>query len=417
MLNISMTTPAISVSGVSDASMTQSFFNQNCDGSTSSGVIGTVTHAKRRTEVRPASVNHPRNRAGWRVPGAWNHSKLVDNPRVAGIIRSWVNLPGTGGCAKGKYSDEINSNQWGLDGASLPAMPSYLEGRAVSRALLKLKHQQVNLAVAFAERKQTIDMFKHNARKIAKQVNIYKGKYPRNWAQVLKGNGKNSPNSWLELQYGWKPLISDLTGACMALSEAYSGGFNPYLAKVSGVAGQNFTNGPYRKVCSSPTKGFDVTDKGNHICRVVLYYKLRNPTLAAFSSLGLTNPFELAWEKMKYSFVVDWFLPVGNWLSTLDADFGWDFHSGTVSKMSSLETHSKWRSIGLPPGVIRLDYSGSTYSAAGFNMTRGVYATAPWGGIPRFKNPLSGLHVANAVALLAQSFRKFKGIDRSKYTD
>jgi hypothetical protein len=270
---------------------------------------------------------------------------------------------------------------------------------------LKLKHQQVNLAVAFAERRQTIDMFKSHAKTIAKQVKNYRGGRPKDWAKVLHGNARDTPNSWLELQYGWKPLISDVAGACHALSDLQQGN-NPYLARVKGIAGETITSSWRKTTTGTPLYGFDVKESWKAFCKVSLYYKLRNPQLAAFASLGLTNPFELAWEKLKYSFVVDWFLPVGNWLSTLDADFGWDFNSGTKTNFVRGGSKSAWRATGLLPSDIKVTYDGGSYSAEGFSMTRTVYGSAPWGGLPRFKNPLSGLHVANAVALLAQAFRR-----------
>jgi len=336
------------------------------------------------------------------VPGAWNHSKIVDNPNPLASLRRWQVLP-SGGCSGGQYISYDNGMSWTLTGTALPAFPSGLEGRAVSRALLKLKHQSVNLGVAFAERRQTKELFQHSARSIAKSVRAFKGRHPKDWGQVVKGNWKNTPNSWLELQYGWKPLVSDLQGACQELSDHQT--TNSYLSKVSGVSGGESVN-VWQKTGYSSLYRLTVTDKWKHSCRVVLYYKLRNPVLAKFASLGLTNPFELAWEKMKYSFVIDWFLPVGNWLSTLDADFGWDFHSGTLTKYSSGGSSSYFNITGFAPSDVKVDYSGENYSAKGFSMTRTVYSSAPWGGIPRFKNPLSSQHVANAMALLTQAFRR-----------
>ena len=398
-----MTTPAISGTVNLIVSTGLSFTHQ-CNGSVGPGTTNPNRINLRKSETRPASVNHPKNRAGWRAPGAWNHSKLIDNPFPISTCRTWQTLP-SGGCPNGLFSDRTNGWIWSSSGTSLPAFPSYLEGRAVSRALLKLKHQNVNLAVAFAERKQTIDMFKNHAKTIARQVNNYKRSKPIKWKKVLHGNARDTPNDWLELQYGWKPLISDIEGACTELSDKETGN-NPYLTRVKGFAGADTTNA-WRKVSSSSgCYGFDVTDKWKHICRVSLYYHLRNPTLARFASLGLTNPFELAWEKMKYSFVIDWFLPVGKWLSALDADFGWDFNSGTCTKYSSGGSTSVYTNTCLPAGVLKAEHLGDSYKASGFNMTRTVYASAPWAGLPRFKNPLSGLHVANAVALLVQAFRR-----------
>lgn len=329
-----MTTPAISESNVPIIQQTGQRWSYPCNG----GAPGLVTSANcvnlRRSHTRPASINNPKNRANWRNPSAWSHSKFIDNPRPDGTTVMWVHLPGTPGCTNIQRFEYTHGLDWTLTGSSLPAFPSFLEGRAVSRALLKLKHQSVNLAVAFAERKQTMDMFSSNAKTIARQVRNFKGSHPKDWKQVVKGNWKNTPNRWLELQYGWKPLISDIQGACQAFDTLESSN-NPYLAKVSGVSGEN-TESTWNKVSNTTTINyFKVQEQWKHRCRVVLYYKLRNPLLARFASLGLTNPFELAWEKMKYSFVIDWFLPVGNWLSALDADFGWDFHSGTLTKFTS----------------------------------------------------------------------------------
>jgi hypothetical protein len=317
-------------------------------------------------------------------------------------MKRYDTLPGAG-CSTGAGSLDINGYGMGLDGISLPAFPSYLEGRAVSRALLKLKHQNVNLSVAFAERKQTQELFSHNARTIAKQVNDFKRKSPKQWGQVVRGNWRNTPSRWLELQYGWKPLISDIQGACEEISDHFNA--HDYLVRVKGHAGEDQRT-TYRKTWNSAFYGFDIEGQWKHRSSVSLYYELRSPVLAKFASLGLTNPLELAWEKMKYSFVIDWFLPVGNWLSTLDADFGWDFHSGTATRYSSGEAKGDFHATGLANADKKVEYFGPPYTMSGIRMTRSVYSSAPWGGIPRFKNPLSSQHVANAMSLLSQAFRR-----------
>jgi hypothetical protein len=295
----------------------------------------------------------------------------------------------------------------------LPAFPSGLEGRAVSRALLKLKHQSVNLAVAFAEHKQTQDLLAGTAKKIARQVNAYKAHNPKEWGWIAKTRTKEFfhekkwkryPNSWLELQYGWKPLISDVQGACQELSKHNT--TNSMLAKVSGVGG-GMSESTWNKTSNlTSINYFLVREKWKHTARVVLYYKMRSPVLAKFASLGLTNPFELAWEKLKYSFVVDWFLPVGNWLSTLDADFGWDFHSGTLTKYTTGGSDSVYLQSGPTPSFQRVDWNGPAYKADGFSLVRTLYASSPWAGLPQFKNPLSSQHIANAMSLLVQAFRR-----------
>lgn len=419
-----MTTPAINVNTTLES--TQGYYRHNsCGGYTNELFTNGVN--KRLQENRPASVNHPRNRySGWRAPGAWSHTKIVDNPAPHCTLTRTQADPSSG-CSQGVHQIYVNGYGWTLAGSSLPAFPSFMEGSAVSKALLKLKNQRPNLGVAFAERKQTADLFSSNVKKIAQQIRTFKHEHPKDWMQVLAARGaihpkyggeirkrlnkrefrklRVIPNRFLELQYGWKPLLSDIDDSCRALSHRDQDA-NRYNVHVVGTSGYG-DKLSWRKITNLTTfYGYDVVDVRKYACKVVLYYRLRNPVLATFSSLGLTNPALILWEKAKFSFVLDWVLPVGNWLNTLDADFGWDFLSGTCSKMTRLTATSNFRATGLLSGDIRVSLSGDTYAAQGFGMTRTVYASAPWAGLPRFKNPFSGQHVANAVALLAQAFRR-----------
>jgi hypothetical protein len=49
---------------------------------------------------------------------------------------------------------------------------------------------------------------------------------------------------------------------------------------------------------------------------------IRDASLKQLSQLGITNPALLVWELIPYSFVIDWLIPVGDFLSSLDALVG-----------------------------------------------------------------------------------------------
>lgn len=51
-------------------------------------------------------------------------------------------------------------------------------------------------------------------------------------------------------------------------------------------------------------------------------FTVRNSSVKSLVQLGLTNPAEVAWEVVPFSFVIDWFIPVGNFLSSLDSLVG-----------------------------------------------------------------------------------------------
>jgi len=303
-----------------------------------------------------------------------------------------------------------NGLYWvGTSNSAVPSFPGHLEQVAVSRALLKLKMSRPNLAVAFAERHETKRTVMDAMKSIAHSVSSFRKSSPALWGQVIKNGTKNQlhgiPRKWLALQYGWKPLMSDVNASCNALANRERDS-QLYKLRVVGTSSEKFTTHHYKGWNDS---GFQVTDEGSHIAKAVLYYSLRNGALATFSSLGLTNPLELGWERVPYSFVIDWFLPVSNWLSTLDADLGWDFHSGTLTKFSRMNATSYFSTSAsgmAAAGLSRVDWLGDTYRAHGIVMSRTVYVTSPWAGLPHFKNPFSSLHVANALSLLTEAFRR-----------
>jgi hypothetical protein len=120
--------------------------------------------------------------------------------------------------------------------------------------------------------------------------------------------------------------------------------------------------------------------------------------------LGITNPLSTAYELTTFSFVLDWALPVGDYLNLLDADYGWEFLTGS-SMLSQSVTGS---------GLHFQVDDGTIYTVNGdvgdirFNnyaMFREVHYTSPWPVYPTLKNPLSSVtRTSSALALLASVF-------------
>jgi hypothetical protein len=53
------------------------------------------------------------------------------------------------------------------------------------------------------------------------------------------------------------------------------------------------------------------------VVKIACNVRIDNPALATAQAVGLTNPALVAWELVPYSFVIDWFLPIGNWLTAI----------------------------------------------------------------------------------------------------
>lgn len=138
--------------------------------------------------------------------------------------------------------------------------------------------------------------------------------------------------------------------------------------------------------------------------KTCLYYRRSSSTLHTLSSLGITNPLYLSWELMKYSFVIDWFVHVGDFLSSLDAAFGCSFVAGCVTTGVRASQELRWYQSGVtsPGNSIFSDYSEKDEN---FSVDRSTLLTFPLLTLPAFKDPRSLEHALNAIALLRQSKR------------
>lgn len=396
-----MTTPAVNEDIITP--ITSTLQTKACTGS----VITNVTSIRdgfRKRRVRPMSVTNPVIH-GWRNPSSFSSFGFRTNP-VPDVIVTDANY---GACTMGNHSDTyyVSGYSWNAGISNLPNVPAWMVGSAVSRALLKLKNQDVNLSVAFAERKETEQLFTDTVHHIADSVKSYRRARSKGVWDVIKGEGGRSkrggfrrmPQDWLELQYGWNPLMSDVDGACNALSKKDTPLFFRAMSNVVNKSSILWTK-------SGPLAfKMNIEDRLEQRVRVVLYYELDNPVVVKFAQLGLTNPLELAWERLKYSFVIDWFIPVGNWLSTLDADFGWKFKAGARTEFTRVKSRVVGYEGNQSSTSHHYSFGGADYVYDGYNFVRATYPSSPWAGAPSFKNPLSGKHIANALSLLVQAFR------------
>nr|QDH89095.1 MAG: hypothetical protein H2Bulk34326_000004 [Leviviridae sp.] len=309
-----------------------------------------------------------------------------------------------------RYPD---GSYWGARAlGSLPLVQlagSNLINATLTKALNNLKSQDIHLGNFLAEGHKTIDMVANTANKIANQVIRFRSKYPGDWLKVvgtqIGGLQRNLwctiPNAWLQLQYGWIPLLSDIVGAMMHLARRDRFEI-PYVSAHATGNNNVVTNSQLSGAQGGVVK-YAWLQKQQ--VRVFLVYRLRSPALAELSSLGLINPAEIIWETTRYSFVVDWFLPVSAWLSALTGDVGYDFVTGGFSNTTKMDATSSGGVTGADNSASRTyALSAPTFQGRMTVFSRSCYAASPVPGL-YVKNPLSLVHMANAMALLQQAFR------------
>lgn len=221
---------------------------------------------------------------------------------------------------------------------------------------------------------------------------------------------KRWANEWLQLKYGWKPLLSSVYGAANELLEHAE-----LLSHARGKATLSETRKGTRTVGY-----FDVSGVSNYTCHDVVIAdssKVKNACLidvtvgppnalqgaARWTSL---NPLSIAWELTPYSFVVDWFLDVGSYLRDCETSYLFNsrFKSGFKSELFCYDT----------TGSVDFNHLGETLYFTGVVRVKGVAKeigrvfnrsllySYPCPNLPRVNTDLSWNRLITAGALIAQ---------------
>ena len=303
-----MTTPAVSINQTvtSPSTLVMSYKN----GTQSTTPYGNPP-TRRIYIQRPASVNNPLVK-GWRRPWDYYRTDKFQASNRGSVIQTYEGVyPGNGLVRETWLGDSFwQENSFPLQTFSVPW--ETLEDLALTAALNKLKGNNVQIGVALAEAKQTAALLSNNTREVANGVRNFRRRYPKLWDAVKatqRGHlfnrkaWKKIPGKWLELQYGWNPLMSDIASACNSLEQTWNTHYPLVGAQATSVMTQILERTGSGQYGSSRKERTDAL----HGFKACLYFQLQTPWLAQFNALGLVNPWAIVWEKLPYSFVVDWF--------------------------------------------------------------------------------------------------------------
>lgn len=274
-----------------------------------------------------------------------------------------------------------------------------------TKVLLKIKDQKVNYGEALAEARSTISQLGSTGRTLLRSY-LYarKGK----WSKVLKElrinkrhkfkAGKEASGRWLELQYGWLPLMGDLQGTMELIQEGFRQKNYRFSAKskfTMSLTGEDVMSpivaNPYNHIVGS----------GTRLTKTKVYAQVKSRELHALTQIGLTDPFQVAWALVPFSFVIDWFLPIGSFLEGLGATKGLDFVSGTSTLSVKFQGEARTQ---LNPSTVK-NQTGEFVTTVAIEATeRKVLTDFPSAAL-YYKSPFSTLHGINALALFRQLTR------------
>lgn len=295
-----------------------------------------------------------------------------------------------------KGSDTVPSRQ--LSGNyQVPHVWTANDEVALQSALVSaVKGHQFNLAVTSAESRESFKMIYSNIASLGHAMRSLRRGDLSSAARSLGVKGKHSSKldkddlagRWLELQYGWLPLLNDVHEGANAFAALNN------RVRTSTVvvrkSGRPFTWGG----SSSPS---NYQNQGIGRTHVKLIYRMTEDISTA-RSLGLLDPLTVAWELIPYSFVVDWFIPIGSYLENLN----------TIPKLTGRFIHSKYTHSPVSVKVLQnwIYYGGGKVDGESYRFDRTITSSLSTAR-PTFK-PLDRIftpgHFWNSLALCARFF-------------
>lgn len=257
----------------------------------------------------------------------------------------------------------VNNNTYTAQAAAgLPAWSTAEINPLTSVSYDKLKSKisdRASIGAALAELPQAVQMITnrlHQVRLLTKAIRkgrlgdafevlgqTYGAKAPKG-PRTFKSSKNDWASRYLEFHFGWSPMIGDIYDSIEVLQ-------NPIKdVDVSASAKSSWRSYQWSTGTPGSDQNFWKVD-GIFLVRHGLQVSVSNPNLWLANQLGLINPLQIAWEVVPFSFVVDWFVNVEQFLG-----LGTDF-LGLVTKNGY--TTKAWRGP-----------TDQTYVHTGFNIRR-----------------------------------------------
>lgn len=203
--------------------------------------------------------------------------------------------------------------------------------KAAVEARSRISPAKLMSLVSLAELHKTVGLIASSAKTLAKVISAVKRGSPKEAVESIVGrkfkNGSvrkdisdNVFRRWLEYRYGWLPLVYEVQGAIEAIAAR-----NDYPLRTVSRGHESVT------ASKTYTRVYD----GGSVGKWTIRYELEQTVTvrvyilyeADFEShnarnFGLYDFPQSLWELMPYSFVVDWFISVGDWLEAISPKVG-----------------------------------------------------------------------------------------------
>lgn len=239
------------------------------------------------------------------------------------------------------------------------------------KALVKLRDNKIEIGMMFADAHKTASTFVERAVQLQKAVlSLKRGNLTHFYLDLKYGGwvsgtlkkfkadlnlkdgklSKNLSKRWLETNFMVLPAMEDI----YTLSRVYEDGFEAISPDIFVASkGKSTQQVNIKRTRRDGDTTFDFTEVGTFTNITKIFCQLDDYALKTLGKIGLDNPFVIAWDMIPWSFVVDWFLPIGNfikaWSARLGVGFKTAYHATKYdSRMSEHEYLNKTYAAGTP---------------------------------------------------------------------
>lgn len=265
--------------------------------------------------------------------------------------------------------------------------------RNLNKVLDVYKVFDFNMAVFLGELPETASMISRSGISVLKAFSaLKKGRFDKA-LQILKQANldrgrrfrvdKDASSGYLALRYGWIPLLGDMHDASAAYQTWRVGNRSRYIEIVA-------RSRTWAKPPNHPSWTRTVVTRYQTKMKCLW-------VLDEMTALGLDNPYQVAWELLPFSFVIDWIINIGGWL---ELQFGLP-SGGNVTYVNTKRELQAYKFTGKFSNYVIRDFGSFLYKS--LNTTRTVTNSAPI-PLPRIRSPFNGklTRVGDMVALARQ---------------
>lgn len=305
-------------------------------------------------------------------------------------------------------------------------------GDIVSRSYTKLVASMgaaVQLGVATAEGREALEMIEHRLSQMANFTrHIFTGRFglaaadigldwnlrsvrrkihtPLPLPKLLRtpsGRARESTRSlsniYLEFHFGWAPLLRDIHDAMDVIQKP----LRPAL--ISGRAMVTYVDPSSFPLTTSTDGTWNYSDFRTGTYTQTLTQRAEvimiNPNLEMMQRIGVLNPLSIAWELVPFSFVLDWFVTVGDYLGSLTDFAGVQLLNPSQTLFTRYSGSRTYSSTAIHP--LSNNSAVDSWTSTGVWCTRQLGITGP---SIRLKSPKAWGYRRGlaAVSLLLQRF-------------